>query len=84
MCVHSMCVCLSSRLLIAISVMSCDMGWLNKFYSFYIYVAAVVSIASRDGLRTEVCCRKQPNKTTLALCKPLLTPKKLFKRVVAI
>ena len=36
----------------------CVCVWLNKFYNFYI--AAVVSIASRRGLRIEVHNKNQP------------------------
>ena len=46
-------------------------NWLNKFYSFS--VAALFSIISRHGLRNEARHRNQPNKSKLALYKPLLT-----------
>ena len=61
------------RLVITSGVMRCDMDpydWLNKHYSFC--MAAVVGIVSRRGLRIEVCHRNQPNKSKLALYKPLL------------
>ena len=35
-------------------------------------MAAIVGIVSRRGLRIEVCCRNQPNKSKLVLHKPLL------------
>ena len=35
-------------------------------------MAAIVSIDSRLGLRIEAHCRNQPNKSKLALYKPLL------------
>ena len=35
-------------------------------------MAAIVSIVSRRDLRNEMCCRNQPNKSKLALYKPLL------------
>ena len=35
-------------------------------------MAAIVSIVSRRSLRIEVRCRNQPNKSKLALYKPLL------------
>ena len=41
--------------------------WLNKFYSF-----CMLSIVSRHGLTIEALHRKQPNKSELALYKPLL------------
>ena len=44
--------------------------WLNKFYSFC--MTAIASIDSRRGLRIEACHRNQPNKSKLALYKPLL------------
>ena len=44
--------------------------WLNKYYSFC--MAAIVDIVSRRGLRMEVRHRNQPNKSKLALYKPLL------------
>ena len=34
-------------------------------------MAAIVGIISRRGLRIEACCRSQPNKSKLALYKPL-------------
>ena len=44
--------------------------WLNKFYSFC--VAALVGIISRCALAIEACCSNQPNKSKLALFKPLI------------
>ena len=44
--------------------------WLSKLYSFC--MAAIVSIVRRCGLRNEMHCRNQPNKSKLALYKPLL------------
>ena len=45
--------------------------WLNKYYSFC--MAAIVGIVSRRrGLRIEARRRNQPNKSKLALYKPLL------------
>ena len=35
-------------------------------------MAALVGIVSRRGLRIKLCHRNQPNKSKLALCKPLL------------
>ena len=66
-------VCLPPRLVINSGVMWCDMDliWLvNKFYSFY--MAAMISIVSRHGLRIEVHCRNQSNKSKLALYTLLL------------
>ena len=40
--------------------------WLNKFYS--LYIAAVIDIVSRCGLRIEVDHRNQPIKAKLVLC----------------
>ena len=40
--------------------MWCDpYDWLNKLHN--VYMAAIVSIISRRGLRIEVHCRNQPN-----------------------
>ena len=39
-------------------------------YSFY--MAAIVCIVNRHGLTIEACHRNQPNKSKLALHKPLL------------
>ena len=44
--------------------------WLNKYYSFCI--AAIVDIVSRRGLRIGARHRNQPNKSKLAMYKPLL------------
>ena len=49
--------------------------WLNKYYSFC--MAAIVSIASRHGLRIEMCCR---NQSKLALYNPLLCLYSLLKQ----
>ena len=57
----------------AINNQWCDMDpydWLNKFYRFYL--VAVVSIISRCGLRIDVHCRNQCNKSKLALYKLLI------------
>ena len=43
---------------------------LNKFYSFC--VAAIFGIISRHRLIIKAYCTKQPNKSNLALHKPLL------------
>ena len=43
--------------------------WLNKSYKFY--MAAVVSVISRRGLRIEAYHRNQQNKHKVALFKPL-------------
>ena len=71
------CVCVSVcpplRLVITSGVMWCDMDpydRLNKYYSFC--MTAIVGIVSRRGLRIEVRRRNQPNKSKLALYKPLL------------
>ena len=66
-------VCPPLRLVITSGVMWHDMDpyyWLNKFYS--ICMAAILSIVTRHGLRIEVHHRNQPNKSKLALYKPLL------------
>ena len=42
----------------------CDMDSICNFY-----MAAVINIVSRHGLRTEAHCRKQMNKTKLVMCK---------------
>ena len=44
--------------------------WLNKYYSFC--TAAIVDFVSRRGLKIGACHRNQPNKSKLALYKPLL------------
>ena len=36
------------------------------------FIVAIVGIIHRRGLRNEVCFRNQPNKSNLALYKPLL------------
>ena len=66
-------VCLPPRLVIASGVMWHDMDpydWLNKFYSFY--VAAIVGIISRHGLRIEAHHRNQSSKSKLSLYKSIL------------
>ena len=66
-------VCLPPRLVITSGVMWCDMDpydWLNKFCSFF--MAAIVGIISRHGLTIKAHHRNQPNKSKLALYKPLL------------
>ena len=68
-----LCVCVSLstlRLVITSGVILIPYDWLNKFYSFY--KAAVVGIVSRRGLTIKARCRNQPNKSKLALYKPLL------------
>ena len=60
-------VCLPLRQLITISVMWCGMDKLNSFY-----MAAVISIISRCGLRNKAHHRNQPIKSKLVLNKPLL------------
>ena len=67
-CVH---VCLLSRLLITSAMIWIPHDWLNKFYSFYI--AAVVIIISRCGLRIKAHHRNQHYKTKLSLYKPFLS-----------
>ena len=72
MCVH-VCMCACPRLLITSGVMWCDVDpydWLKKFYRSY--MAAVVGIASMHGLKIDGHRRNQPNKSKLALYKPLL------------
>ena len=44
--------------------------WLNKFYSFC--MGAIVGFVSRHGLTIEAHGRNQPNKSKVALYKPLL------------
>ena len=44
--------------------------WLNKFYSFC--MPAIVCIDNRRGLRIEARRRTPPNKSKLALYKPLV------------
>ena len=65
------CVCPPTRLLITSGVITTPCHWLHKFYSFY--MAAVVSIISRCGLRNEARHRNQSNKNTLAMYKSLLS-----------
>ena len=66
-------VCPSPRILITSGVMWPDMDpcdWLNKCYCFC--MAAIFGIVSRRGLRNEVHHRIHPNKSKIALYKPLL------------
>ena len=69
------CVCVSApRLLITSDVMWCDIDpydWLNKSYGFY--MAAVVGIDSGSSdVSIYTRSGNQPNKSKLALYKPLL------------
>ena len=67
------CVCPPPRLVITSGVIWCDMDpydWLNKHYSFC--TAAIVDIVSSCGLRIGARRTNQPNKSKLALYKPLL------------
>ena len=64
------CVCLSLRLSITSGVIWTPYNWLNEFYTFD--MTAVVGITSRRGLKNKACCRNEPNKSKLALHKPLL------------
>ena len=52
------CMCLPQRLLITSGMIWISYDWLNKFYSFY--MAAVVGIISRHGLRNQRCYRNPP------------------------
>ena len=63
------CVCVSllPRLVIS-GVIWTPHDWFNKFCRFY--MAAIVSIISKWGLKIEACHRNQPNKSMLALHKP--------------
>ena len=65
-----MCVSLLSRLLITSGVIWIPYDWLNKFHNFY--MAAIVGIISRRGLRIKACHQNQPYNSKLALYKPLL------------
>ena len=71
-CPQSVCLCLppTLRLVITSGVIWTPYDWLKRFYSFC--MAAIISIVSRHGLRNEVLCRNQHNKSKLALYKPLL------------
>ena len=67
-------VCISvfaPKLLITSSLIWTAHDWLKKFNNFYI--AAVVGVISRPGIRIETCNRNQPNKSKLTLCKLLLS-----------
>ena len=57
------------RLLITSGVIKTPYDWLTKFYGFY--MAAIVSNISRRGLAIEGYHRNQPNKSKLALYKPI-------------
>ena len=63
-------VCLSPKLLITSGMIWTSYDWLNKFYSFY--MAAVVDIISRHGLRIDARHTNQPYKNKLELYKPLI------------
>ena len=69
MCV-CVCLCLPLEAIITIGVILTPCNWLNKFYSFS--MSAILSIISRHGLRNEARHRNQPNKSKLALYKPLI------------
>ena len=69
MCVHAY--VSTPRLLIVSGMILIPYNWLSKCYNFY--MAAVVSIFSMRGLRIEVYCRNQPNKSKLMLYMPLLS-----------
>ena len=58
-------VCLPLRLLITSSMILSPYDWLNKFYNFY--MAAVVRLDGKCGLRTEAHYRNQLSITKLAL-----------------
>ena len=64
------CACVHPRLLITSGVIWTPYDTLNKFYSCY--MAAIVIISRKCGLRIEVHHRNQPCKTKLFLYKPLL------------
>ena len=63
-------VCPPLRLVITSGMIWTPYDWLNKHYSFC--MAAIVGIVNRRGLGIEACRRSQPNKSKLALYKPLL------------
>ena len=72
-----MCVCVPvcppPRIVITSGMMCHDMtlyDWLNNLSIFG--MTGIVVVVSRCGLAIEARCRKQPNKTKLALYKPLL------------
>ena len=60
---------LPPKLLVTSGVNTTPCDWLNKGYSFC--MAAVVVIGDGRGLRIEMCCRNQPNKSKLLLYKLL-------------
>ena len=69
------CVCLLliMRLLISSGVMWHDINPILLVQQILqLLQTSVVSINSRCGLRIEVCCRNQPNRSKLALYNPLL------------
>ena len=45
------------------SILWTPYDWFEQ--SFRFYMAAMVSISSRHGLRIKVCCKNQPNKSKL-------------------
>ena len=63
-------VCLLQRLLITCGMIWISYDWLTKFH--ICYMAAVLIINGRCGLRVQACCINQPNKSKLSLYKPLL------------
>ena len=66
-CAH---VCVSApKLLITSCIIWTQYDWLNKFYSFY--MAAAVVISSGCDLRIEAHCGNQPNKSKPVLYKLL-------------
>ena len=69
-CVH-MCVCMCVCVPTPWGMIWTPYDWLNNFYSCY--MAAIVSIISRCGLRIKVCHRNQANKTKLVPYKSLLS-----------
>ena len=73
------CVCPLSRLLLTSGVMWHDMNfiWLVE-QTLQVFMAAVISIVSRYGLINDPHHRNQPNKSKLALCKPLLLLQQSF------
>ena len=77
-------VCLPLGLLITSGVMWCSViwtpyDWLNKFYSCY--MAILVSIIDGHGLRIDMHHEKYPNKSMLALYKPLIHCNSHYKQL---
>ena len=70
----SICVCPLLRLLITIDMLLTP-DWLNKFYSCYVYIAAVVGFISRHGLSIDACCEN------LTLYKPSVHFNSSLKRL---